>query len=138
MSTAGAMYLHWLYWIPGNTRSSLSLTRRAFQWNRLMGHRSPAATRSSTGTQEARQPSSPNLCSTAAAVPSRAALPAPLGLRTEGKQQHSGTAEAHTSHQSNSSTTNITVLKGTTPPCSVPMLYANLHSLRPVQVHDSH
>lgn len=71
-------------------------------------------------------------------VPSRAALPAPLGLRTEGKQQHSGTAEAHTSHQSNSSTTNITVLKGTTPPCSVPMLYANLHSLRPVQVHDSH
>lgn len=95
MSTAGAMYLHWLYWIPGNTRSSLSLTRRAFQWNRLMGHRSPAATRSSTGTQEARQPSSPNLCSTAAAVPSRAALPALLGLRTEGKQQHSGTAEAH-------------------------------------------
>lgn len=43
-----------------------------------------------------------------------------------------------TSHQSNSSTTNITVLKGTTPPCSVPMLYVNLHSLRPVQVHDSH
>lgn len=137
MSTAGAMYLHWLYWIPGNTRSSLSLTRRAFQWNRLMGHRSPAATRSSTGTQEARQPSSPNLCSTAAQCPA--------GRLSQhrwdcARKANSSTVEQPrlTSHQSNSSTTNITVLKGTTPPCSVPMLYANLHSLRPVQVHDSH
>lgn len=137
MSTAGAMYLHWLYWIPGNTRSSLSLTRRAFQWNRLMGHRSPAATRSSTGTQEARQPSSPNLCSTAAAVPSRAALPAPLGLRTEGKQQHSGTAEAHIPsvqqlhYQHHCAERNHSALQRSD-------AYANLHSLRPVQVHDSH
>lgn len=137
MSTAGAMYLHWLYWIPGNTRSSLSLTRRAFQWNRLMGHRSPAATRSSTGTQEARQPSSPNLCSTAAAVPSRAALPALLGLRTEGKQQHSGTAEAHIPsvqqlhYQHHCAERNHSALQRSD-------AYANLHSLRPVQVHDSH
>lgn len=70
-------------------------------------------------------------------VPSRAALPAPLGLRTEGKQQHSGTAEAHIPsvqqlhYQHHCAERNHSALQRSD-------AYANLHSLRPVQVHDSH
>lgn len=85
------IYLHWLYWMPGNKGSSLSLARGVCQCpDRQVCHLRPPGAAQGHGSLSSPYP--PTFVQWLQQWPARVAHPALLGLHKEGKQQCSGTA----------------------------------------------